>query len=765
MRRQWALAIAILVCGLAGCTLESVPERGEQCPGLLDESGKSLQFIVKPSNADGEKCKDLEECKCDNPEACPEYAESFNLSICPKDISACHQTQEGQHYCITCSANQVACEGLCYSPDDNKHCGAKGGCNSSDPDSPDYIGDSCGSNYKCVNGKCKLLVECVSEIFCDGECLKLNVSDFNHCGAKGECNSDDPSSKHYKGKNCVDLMGNNSKCQDEVCICTGGFVNVNGICVDPTDNEHCGAQDGIPGEKCGDHSTCKSGVCVCTDNYVMVDGICIDPNNNEHCGATEGVDGVNCVENSNCINGQCVCIEDYAMCDGKCIESKVSNNYCGARGTCDDPDIASENYQGEKCDNSADCVEGECVCDEGYVKCGKECINPSLSNTHCGAKGDCNSEDPKSDHYQGAVCEDDLMCGDGICRHLNGCIDNACSLNDCINTNEKCGMQCMNCTDYGNTTSGFCKIDVGACEFTECKANYHLNAEKSDCVENSLNACAPVNSSDAKDCTVFEHVDSVICSNEGLCTLQRCQKGYHFNQTKTECLENKNDACAAVDSNDVKNCNTENNALIGTCQENGVCSITQCRENYHFNEHKTACVPNTSTECAPPTSSKTAECANSSMRGQCTKEGICDCSNGGHMLDNGSCEGDSDTNCGKHGNVCPTDSHCQDASCHADKCTALTNTLMCTDDKSICKIPAKQTYYTCVNLNEHHTQCFNTGGQNSSNIDCTKRTDSTGKCIYEPELKTSNGWNCECKDPSKHFQHYHDNTGWSWICI
>ena len=768
MRTQWTFAIVILICVLSGCSLESVPERGEQCPGINDESEKTLQFIVKPINENGEKCENLQDCKCNDAEQCPEFAENFTLSVCPKDISSCHQTKTGEHYCIVCSQNQVACSGICVDPNSNEYCGAKGECNNDDATSMDYIGKKCGPNYKCVEGVCKEIVECASKIYCDGNCLKINSNDYDHCGAKGECSDDSPSSDNYKGKDCVGVMGNHAVCLDGECICTEGYVNVNGICVDPTDNEYCGAQDGVPGENCGDTAKCVNGVCVCLnedDVWVKESGKCVDPQSSEHCGATEDSLGENCIENAHCVNRLCVCMDGFALCGEKCIDTRISNFNCGARGTCDDPDETSANYQGKKCDKSAECIEGECVCDDGYIKCGEECINPFLSNTHCGAKGECNSEDPKSDDYQGAVCEEDLKCGDGVCLYQNGCPTNACSLNSCMNTDEQCGMQCMNCNGYGYTEHGFCKLDKGICEITECKKEYHLNADNTDCEKNTVNKCASVTSNVTVDCESIQNVDSVKCNEEGACSIEACMKGFHLNAGKTGCEANSDTECAPVSSNEVKNCKTENNALEGKCLENGKCSIIKCRENYHFNEHKTGCEPNSQVACAPQDSSSTAICANDNIRGNCTREGKCDCTEEGHLLDNGSCEADSNQHCGKHGNECPIDSTCTKGTCYADKCTALTNTLLCAGGESICKKPAKQTYYACVNLTTHHTQCFNTGGTNSSNIDCTKRTDSTGKCIYEPELHTDNGWNCECKDPAKHFQHYHDDvTGWSWLC-
>ena len=780
MCRQKTWVVAVLLCWLAGCTLDNVTERGQLCPGLGDESGKRLQFIVKPTDDNGEKCDTLEACTCDSPESCSEYSESFKINACPKDIPTCHKTTNGDYYCIACSPNQVACSGICVDPNSNEHCGAKGECNSNDDSSPDYIGIKCGPNYKCVEGECKEIVECASKIYCDGNCLKINSNDYDHCGAKGECSDDSPSSDNYKGKDCVGMMGNHAVCLDGECICTDGDVNVNGICVDPTDNEYCGAQDGVPGEKCGETATCKSGLCVCiNEGYVRVNGICVDPNSNEHCGATEDNPGENCIENAHCVDGQCVCIEDYAMCGDKCIESKVSNFYCGAKGTCDNPDESSANYQGKKCDKSAECIDGECICDENYIKCGEECVNPFLSNTHCGAKGACNSEDPKSNDYQGAICENDLKCGDGICLYQNGCQTNACSLNSCINTDAQCGMQCMNCNDYGNIQSGFCKLDKGICEITACKQNHHLNEDNSDCEKNTLNACAPVTSNVTNDCEAIENVGSVVCSEEGACAINQCKQGYHLNAAKTGCEANSDTLCAPVNSNEVKNCKTENNALEGKCLENGTCSIIKCRENYHFNEPKTECDANTPTSCAPQDSNKIAQCANDTIIGTCTRDGLCDCTENGHLLDNGSCEVDSERNCGKHGQKCPDDAFCSKGTCYAKegKCNSSTNSYLCSDGTSICKPMYSKTDYQCVNLATHNERCFRItytgtdGSEHSEFRGCTQNTSeagTTGKCIYDPEHALSlspTGYTCECKDPNQNYEHPNDNHGPSYRCV
>ena len=138
--------LSISVVLLSGCSLDSVSEQGDKCPGKNDESGKTLQFIVKDTGSDS--------IRCNNAEDCPEYAENFELSICPKDVSACHQTTDDEYYCLSCSSNQVACNGECVDPNSNDHCGASGKCNSIDPKSEDFYGKKCDTDQRCEKGVC-----------------------------------------------------------------------------------------------------------------------------------------------------------------------------------------------------------------------------------------------------------------------------------------------------------------------------------------------------------------------------------------------------------------------------------------------------------------------------------------------------------------------------------------------------------------------------------------------------------------------------------
>ena len=87
-----------------------------------------------------------------------------------------------------------------------------------------------------------------------------------------------------------------------------------------------------------------------TPGFVQCNGICIDPMTSlQYCGANEYCEGYSvCNEEQSCQNGQCIdntstdlisqrCIAlGYTMCDGKCIDPMHSTQYCGANKNCEE---------------------------------------------------------------------------------------------------------------------------------------------------------------------------------------------------------------------------------------------------------------------------------------------------------------------------------------------------------------------------------------------------------------------------------------------
>ncbi|KAM7195039.1 hypothetical protein V8F33_006908 [Rhypophila sp. PSN 637] len=82
----------------------------------------------------------------------------------------------------------------------------------------------------------------------------------------------------------------------------------------------------------------------------------IDPDN---CGAC----GQICDPSSLCVNGECVCEEGYVECDGECVES--DNYNCGKRG--------------RECKDTSQCLNNECKCGTHELYCDHECVTRTLT--------------------------------------------------------------------------------------------------------------------------------------------------------------------------------------------------------------------------------------------------------------------------------------------------------------------------------------------------------------------------------------------------
>jgi hypothetical protein len=120
---------------------------------------------------------------------------------------------------------------------------------------------------------------------------------------------------------------------------------------------------------------CDGQTCQCRQGYQSCDGgeSCIDVLvNHDHCGVCNNP----CDENADCINGQCICKDGFSRCkkecslDNECIESNWTE-HCGAKGTGNEPDELSKNWMGVKCENNEQCIlqdsSFKCVCTDDYI--------------------------------------------------------------------------------------------------------------------------------------------------------------------------------------------------------------------------------------------------------------------------------------------------------------------------------------------------------------------------------------------------------------
>ena len=221
----------------------------------------------------------------------------------------------------------------------------------------------CDAEQDCVDGAC---VCKNGNAMCQGKCVNGNLNMY-YCGAKGLCNSDNPESDNYRGVACE----KNARCKNGKCICIdGGEKCADGRCPNPASSKTCGTKGKCEGEAgAGEDCTLTGRVCVevassiytcaCPQyddgvERVFCDGKCIDPaHSGSNCGARglcNSDRGIN-YRGENCFKDNKVCSYDESTrryscvsacpaglvnCNGDC----VSANYYHINKNCSDCDAA-----------------------------------------------------------------------------------------------------------------------------------------------------------------------------------------------------------------------------------------------------------------------------------------------------------------------------------------------------------------------------------------------------------------------------------------
>ncbi|MGH0176036.1 UNVERIFIED_CONTAM: hypothetical protein FKN15_002515 [Acipenser sinensis] len=173
----------------------------------------------------------------------------------------------------------------------------------------------------------------------------------------------------------------------------------------------------------------------------------------------------NCNDRGRCVDGQCVCDDGFMGED--CGALSCPNN-CNDRGRCVDGQcVCDDGFMGEdcgelscpnNCNDRGRCVNGQCVCDDGFM--GEDCGELScLSN--CNDRGRCVNGQ--------CVCDDGFMgedCGELLC--LNNCNDRGLCVNgQCVCDLGFVGEDCSDlacpdsCKDRGTCVDGQCICEEG----------------------------------------------------------------------------------------------------------------------------------------------------------------------------------------------------------------------------------------------------------------------------------------------------------------
>ena len=562
-----------------------------------------------------------------------DYPDAGKYRICPSDYGKCYyhkedkrSTSPGEFGCVSsCPSTMVECGGQCIDPKTNTaFCGASEDCAGAN------AGEACADGLSCVNGQCTLVCT-KDQIVCNNECINPSKDD-EHCGATGTCSDSDPNSPNFVGEIC----GNGLNCIEGKCIldCLEGQIKCPGDesidekfkkCVNPlNDNDYCGATAGCKGAtNCKGGQVC-SGTCQCPGEMVLCpqdDSTqkCVDLRYNDaHCGSC----GAKCKDTEKCIDRVCVkqrCEdENETLClnTNECVNLNDDINNCGVCGSsCGDHPMPHAEV--DRCENKE--CKYKCIKDGDiqYTMCDGECVDTNSNPKYCRDK------DPKNPC--GAPCDDDEYCDNGQCK-TSTCEGNECNLNGlCLNRTMACGKQCIDCTDK---TIESVECNNGVCNAKICAKGYHLKLEDGyhKCVENTPDQCAPVDSTETVNCNdyIFDQgvlkdgYESASCEN-GACVIE-CKHGYY--SSGLECIKADSEHCYGV------NCTEKyTNSLETICNDNGLCELKKCNNNYHIIEvnGEYSCEINSNSNCGKQNVVGSYDCSTLiNSNGKCNN-GECGC--------------------------------------------------------------------------------------------------------------------------------------------
>ena len=537
-----------------------------------------------------------------------------------------------------------------------------------------------------------------------------------------------------------------------------------------TSNNYCGANEFCENyETCKDTQTCTQGRCrttTCEPDEHRYNDIC-EKDSLEHCGEhnfacsskVAGWKSGTCEEHqckpSECLEGkhlyQDTCEDDSAancgahdvQCskqivgwsDGICVQGACQVSTCQNglhlyENTCETDDTENCGNHGVKCSavvsgwETGTCLQSECRvsgCIQGMHIDDNSCVFDSVDD--CGMKG--------------LACKDHVAgwklgaCTEGKCKVLQ-CIDGYhidATTGECaLDTNQCCGVTCLECTGEKVCGGGQCR--------DQCPKNTdYCDGECRD-VLNTLEHCGEC----GHDCNVEkpEHAKTMACS-QGACLVSTCDDNYHveIQDEARVCKPDTVNACGA----DATDCTAQSWWKEGACTK-GICVPTACADDYHLTQNEAGenwCEPDNALNCGE----HGHECTNGQQcaGGRCLGNTICDdvlrntltdldhCGDCNHRCDDGLI---CDRGTCKLGNGQAYCSGSIVAMGTIDRCSSCTDRC---DESLICKNNA------CV-AGGGTTYCSNVKIDSSDNIDncgaCNHKCDE-GLICSEGECKPGNG--------------------------
>ncbi len=710
--------VALSLC--SACTLEDVKEYGDFCPPKIADN--SMERVKGKLAYIGEKSCTEKECSLGS------YDFYFKNQKCPPAYQFCVQGTKNKYHCAgetACTDSQFLCKteespmGFCVDPTKQTTCGA---VESACEDGAPYGGVDC-SQFGAAICNDDLECECIGNALqCDDQCIDPSAPET--------CGANDCSLANFGGDNC-NTYDNPRVCTKTgdtyKCMCAGGFILKNGVCVDPNDVLAC------------DENECRS----------TLDGITECVNQKTRCGKN----CLNCTyihENASCLNGTCVITEclpnEHPVFTGTQITDCLINSptECAPQflKLSEQPvncnDVKPENAALMDCSNEGECFVA--ACEPGFQ------IDPETGGckantvTNCGTEQiDCNTVMPEN-----ALT---MICDSGIC-HVQDCsnnthvsfdkascqpnIETACAVSFSSETKD-CSLEMAE-----NAMSMTC--ENGSCLVAQCLPGYHIDDDRLSCVPNSNTACSGSNSTVPVDCTqnLPANARERTCES-GVCKVTSCANNYHISVDRNGCEANSNSACGASNSNVTTNCNANlpANATGRTCQ-GSTCKVTSCSSNYHVRSDQSGCEINSSSACG-----------GSSWNGGNYNSYVRQCSGAQSQCMNGSCQcpGYPNNVLNYDGNAC-VPSVCQgipgvsvgsvqtfvyfnhklsENGCHADACNP-NYKIYQQDGGSMCR--PSSSVYTCSNMGYKYQNGGYCWGCNGSSSACAHGHCAAGYRYY-----------------------------------
>jgi len=201
--------------------------------------------------------------------------------------------------------------------------------------------------------------------------------------------------------------------------------------------------------------------------------------NPDHCGECDTA----CGSHEECLNGNCVCEQGTEACSGACVDLDSNADHCG---NCD-----------TACPSEASCRSGSCRCDDSDLDlCSGECVDTTRDSDHCGACDEACAVGASCDNGTCACDDDDFEVCAGRCVDLTTDEANCGGCGDACPSGATCTASRCVCPSGRTVCSGAC-VDVAT-------------------DEEHCGGCG-------NDCNV-SHATSV-CQN-GTCAGEECSDGY-----------------------------------------------------------------------------------------------------------------------------------------------------------------------------------------------------------------------------------------------